>query len=149
MFALMLRLGFSLAIVIGVMILIAGFMKKRGIVVGGASSGRRSGAPVSIDVLGRRHLGRQAQVAVVRTEGRLLVLGVTDHQVTILTEVPADENDDHTRAGRHDIEVLELTSTAAANPGSPRTGSSTAAPSRPGPAWKTMLDSMRDRTVRR
>lgn len=136
MFALVLRLAVSLTVVIGLMVLLAGFMKKRGLVVGGSNGGRRSGPPVAIDVVGRRALGRQAQVAVVRTAGRLLVLGVTDQQVTMLTETAADEC--------ADIEVLDMV-----HPGSQGTGSSTAAANRPGPAWKTMLDSMRDRTVRR
>ena len=136
MFALVLRLAVSLTVVIGLMVLLAAFMKKRGLVAGGVPAGRRGGTPIAIDVVGRRALGRQAQVAVVRTAGRLLVLGVTDQHVTILTETAADEC--------ADIEVLDT-----ANPGSQRTGSPTAAANRPGPAWKTMLDSMRDRTVRR
>ena len=147
MFALMARLAVSLAIVIGLMVLIAGFMRKRGLVVGaGGSAGRRSSTPVAIDLVNRRHLGRQAQVAVVRTAGRLLVLGVTDHQVTLLAERAADEID---ATPTSDIEVLDVGADGSGTMGPQRTGSPTVAASHPGPAWKTMLDTMRDRTVRR
>src|SRR5690242_2639611 len=39
-----------------------------------------------IDVLGRQQLSRGASVAVVRVADRAMVLGVTDSQVTLLSE---------------------------------------------------------------
>lgn len=140
-FALGLRLVVSLAIVIGLMALLAGVLRKRGLVVGagGATGGRartrRTGAGVQVHVLARRALGRNAQVAVVRTAGRTLVLGVTDHQVTMLGEAEIDDDDE---------DDLEIVATGAQRTALPRT-----AGRRPGPAWKAMLDALRDQTIRR
>lgn len=41
-------------------------------------------------LLGRLLLGNRQSVAVVRVAGKTLVLGVTEHQVNLLTEVPGD-----------------------------------------------------------
>ncbi len=138
-FTLLVRLVVSLAIVIALMIFLAATLRKRGIVLGtggGASSGtrRRGGAGVEVDVVARRALGRNAQVAVVRTAGRTLVLGVTDHQVTMLLD---------TETGG-DVDGLEVFPDGAQGTGYPGAGSQ----NRSGSAWRAMLDTIRERTVR-
>jgi flagellar biosynthetic protein FliO len=134
--ALIVRFVVSLAVVIGLMVLLAAALRKRGIVVGPpGSGGRRATQGVQVEVLARRALGRSAQVAVVRAAGRTLVLGVTDHQVTMLTETQIDEVD------LEAMQAMTAEGQRTAFPGGPS--------GRSGPAWKMMLDGMRDRTVRR
>ena len=78
---LLLRLLGSLAVVVGLLLLIARF------------AGRRfrttNGAP--IQVVHRQALGRGQGVAVVAVGTRVLVLGTTEQQVTLLAEVEPDE----------------------------------------------------------
>ncbi|RYB94246.1 hypothetical protein EUA93_07755 [Nocardioides oleivorans] len=81
MLELTVRLVVSLAIVVGLMLLLARLVGKR--------YGARDGAPVQ--VLHRQPLSRSASVAVVTVGGRVLVLGTTDHQVSLLTELDPDE----------------------------------------------------------
>ncbi len=79
--ALALRLLGSLAVVVGLLLLIA-----RGV-------NRRFKAPAgaAIQVVHRQALGRGQGVAVVSVGTRVLVLGTTEQQVTLLAEVEPDE----------------------------------------------------------
>lgn len=84
MLELTLRLVASLAIVVGLLLLMARFgaRKFRG----------QSGALVH--VVHRQPLSRTSSVAVVTVGSRVLVLGTTEHQVSILTELdPAEIGD--------------------------------------------------------
>lgn len=78
---LVVRLVFSLAVVLGLLLLLARVGMKRG--------RGRAGSPVR--VLHRQALSRTSAVTVVTVGSRLLVLGVTEHQVRVLTELDADE----------------------------------------------------------
>lgn len=75
------RLLGSLAVVVGLMLLIA-----RGV-------NRRFKAPAgaAVQVVHRQALGRGQGVAVVSVGTRVLVLGTTEHQVTLLAEVEPEE----------------------------------------------------------
>lgn len=75
------RLVASLAVVVGLMLLLARFVGKR--------YGARAGAPVQ--VLHRQPLSRSSSVAVVTVGSRVLVIGTTDHQVSLLAELDPDE----------------------------------------------------------
>jgi flagellar protein FliO/FliZ len=75
------RLVASLAIVVGLMLLLARLVGKR--------YGARAGAPVQ--VLHRQQLSRSASVAVITVGSRVLVVGTTDHQVSLLTELDPEE----------------------------------------------------------
>ncbi len=79
--ALAFRLLGSLAVVVGLLLLIA-----RGV-------NRRFKAPAgaAIQVVHRQALGRGQGVAVVAVGTRVLVLGTTEQQVTLLAEVEPDE----------------------------------------------------------
>lgn len=77
------RLVASLAVVVGLMLLLARLVGKR--------YGARAGAPVQ--VLHRQPLSRSASVTVLAVGGRVLVVGTTDHQVSLLTELDPDEMD--------------------------------------------------------
>lgn len=81
MLELMVRLVASLAVVVGLMLLLAKLVGKR--------YGARAGAPVQ--VLHRQPLSRSASVAVVTVGSRVLVLGATDQQVSLLTELDPEE----------------------------------------------------------
>lgn len=81
MFELVLRLVFSLAVVLGLMLLVARVAQRR--------LGSRAGAPLS--VLHRQAVGRHASVAVVAVGGRTLLLGVTEQQVQMLAELDGEE----------------------------------------------------------
>ena len=118
--ALLLRLVVSLVVVFGLMAGCAALMRRSGL---GGPSARRRGLPV--EVLARYALGRRASVAVVRTGGRGLVLGITDHTVTLLAE---GDPDDFVPPAPPDS--------------SPRTDSN------PNP-WRALLATAQDRTARR
>jgi flagellar protein FliO/FliZ len=73
---LVIRIGFSLLVVLAIMWLLAKATRKR---VGGRHAG-------ALSVLSRQSLSRGASVAVVRVVDRALVLGITENQVTLLGE---------------------------------------------------------------
>jgi len=117
------RLALSLGVVIGLMWFAANVLRKRGF---SPAAGKRGARGPEVELLARRHLNRNASIAVVRVGDRSFVVGVTDHQVTKLDDVELDE-----------ITVDE--------------GNTWTVPSGadgPTSAWKTMLDQMRTKTVR-
>ena len=133
-FSLLVRLVLSLAVVIGLMMVLAGVLRRRGVVVAGPKGSPRAAAPAEIEILGRKGLGRNAQVAVVRAAGSTYVLGITEQHITLLGEGTVPELP----------ETVELD-----NPEGRRTGSPSITPSGAVTAWTTMLEGMRERTVRR
>jgi flagellar protein FliO/FliZ len=132
--ALLVRVVVSLGVVLAVMWGAATVLRRSG-VAGTAATGRRGvrrKAPV--EIVSRHGLSRGAFVTVVRFGGRALVLGVTEHQVSLLTEIDPAELD--TPADEIDA------------------GSSTAGTAGPGIGpgslpWKVALEQLRERTVRR
>jgi flagellar protein FliO/FliZ len=108
MLELTIRLVVSLAIVVGLLLLLARFGARR--------FQGRSGA--FVQVLHRQPLSRTAGVAVVTVGARVLVLGTTEHQVSVLTELDPEELEIElveepavvdAGAGRHPIDAAELT----------------------------------------
>ncbi len=83
MLELAVRLVFSLAVVVGLLLLLARFGAKR----------FNSGTNAPIKVLHRQSLSRNGSVALISVGGRVLVLGTTDQQVSLLTELDPDEID--------------------------------------------------------
>src|SRR5687767_2059432 len=75
------RLVVSLGIVLALMAGAAALLRRTG--AGGGVS-RRRGLP--IEVVARHAVGRRSSVALVRAGGRGLVLGITDHTITVLAE---------------------------------------------------------------
>ena len=74
------RMSVSLVAVLGLVWLVTRWLRRsRGAAGGGVS------------VLSRTPIGAKAGVAVVRVGERALVVGVTEHQVSLLTEVPLEE----------------------------------------------------------
>jgi flagellar protein FliO/FliZ len=119
--AMLLRLAISLGIVLGLMAAAAAVMRRTG--AGAAVGGRRRGLP--IEVVARHSVGRRSSVALVRAGGRGLVLGVTDHTITLLAETDAD---------------------ALVPPTPEQPAGTPAAATAP---WTALLENVREKTVRR
>src|SRR3954452_4606118 len=81
MLELTVRLVVSLAIVVGLLLLLVRF--------GGRKFRGQAGALVR--VVHRQPLSRTSSVAVITVGSRVLVLGTTEHQVSILTELEPEE----------------------------------------------------------
>lgn len=75
------RLVLSLSLVLGLLLLLAR--------VGGRKFRGRSGALVQI--VHRQHITRGSTISVVTVGSKVLVLGTTEHQVSVLTELDPDE----------------------------------------------------------
>ncbi|WP_052466519.1 FliO/MopB family protein [Mobilicoccus massiliensis] len=81
----LLRAVISLALVLGLLIACMRLLARRG----GFSTSARVG--VDVETLGRRQLSRGASVHVVRVGSKILVLGVTDSEVSNLGELSGDD----------------------------------------------------------
>jgi flagellar protein FliO/FliZ len=141
------RLILCLAFVGGVLLFASRVAKKRGI----------GGATGVIEVVARQRMGRASSVSVLRVAGRVLVVGSTEEQVTLLAEVEDEELETALAAA-----VRPARSGAAAPDGesgqpAPRR---TALPARSGSGalagsvldkgtWTTVVQELRERTVRR
>ena len=138
----LIRLVLSLGFIAAVLVYASRLAKKRGL-------GQGNGL---IEVVARQRMGRASSVSVLRVGGRVLVVGSTDEQVTLLAEMEDDE---------------VATALAAA----PRAGAAGAEGTAEGPAprpalavpssgrlagsvldrgaWTSLVQDLRDRTVRR
>ena len=81
MLELTLRLVVSLAIVVGLLLLLARFGARK----------FRGNTGALIQVVHRQPLSRTSSVAVVTVGSRVLVLGTTEQQISVLTELDPDE----------------------------------------------------------
>lgn len=85
MVELTLRLVFSLAVVLGLLLLLARFSSRR----------LRGGSDSLVRVLHRQPISRHNAVTVVSVGSRVLVLGTTEHEVRVLTELDPSELEEH------------------------------------------------------
>jgi flagellar protein FliO/FliZ len=94
------RLVFSLAVVLGLLMLCARLAGRR-------FQGRQD---TMVQVVHRQHISRNASVSVVNVAGRVLVLGSTDSEVRLLTELDPNEVDGSTETAvaRTDPATLTL-----------------------------------------
>jgi flagellar protein FliO/FliZ len=99
MLELALRLVFSLAVVLGLLLLVARFSAHR----------FRGGKDALVQVVHRQHLSRGANVSVVTVGSKVLVLGTTEHQVRVLAELDPEDVIDYLEPDLTDAEVLHLT----------------------------------------
>lgn len=169
--ALLLRVGFSFSLVLGLMWIAARVLRSR-------TAGRPTDA---VEVLARHQLSRGSAVTVLRIGDRALVLGVTERAITQLGE-PIHDLTGLRKAAPVSAEVLPSDGTTEAVPDDlselsdllpaprtqprrrSRTTTLTAAPSAPkamagqgalagsilSPAtWRMGMDALRERTVRR
>jgi len=93
---LLLRIGFSLAVVLGLMWLLARMIRHP------LGSGRRSG---TLALLDRQQLTRGAAVTVLRVADRAMILGVTDQHVSLLGESHIEDFDRHPAEHRDALEI--------------------------------------------
>lgn len=141
LFDLLLRVGLSLGIVVGVLWVAARVVNGRSTSGRGRTRTARHNAP--IEVVAQQRLGRRQSVAVVSTGGRSILIGITDQQITLLGEA------DH---GTVDADVAmpsdAETDTSSITDANGR-ASSRGDAGGPVPAWKAALEDLRERTVRR
>lgn len=83
MLELVLRLVFSLAVIVGMLLMLARFSAKR----------FRGTSGSLVRVVHRQPLSRTSALAVVTVGSRVLVLGTTEQQVQLLTELDPEEVD--------------------------------------------------------
>lgn len=130
------RLFLSMGVVIIVMAIAARALRDRklpgsDLLTGSSGKGKRLDARRAaglVQVLARHGLGRNASVQVVRAGDRVLVLGVTEQNIQVLTELDQVDLDEEPQAhGTGDAEGATL----------------------PGPAWTGLLTQVRERTLRR
>jgi flagellar biogenesis protein FliO len=124
---LVLRLVLSMGLIVAIIVVAAKVMKGRTTL----SFGRGQSDGPKLDVLDRTQVARHATVAVVRVGGRGLVVGVTEHSVTLLAEAPelVDRYEQAEASGRRGafslrpaatpagIETLDLAELEAGGPG--------------------------------
>jgi len=150
------RLLISLAVVLGLMWLVARRMKRSG---GHGKNGKL------IELLSRQQLTRNSSVAVVRVLDQGLILGVTDGQVAVLGEVELDalqeaiavnETAKKIRPARpaRPAQPARVTRPAAAAGADVPANGSTPRSALAGSAlslgtWRQTVDSLRDLTARR
>jgi flagellar protein FliO/FliZ len=123
------RLLLSLAFVAAVLWFAARLAKQRGL-------GQGNGL---IEVVARQRMGRASSVSVVRIADRVLVVGATEEQVTLLAEVDGEAVEE-ALAERRTVPAR----TAPATAGGVLAGSVF---DRSG--WTTFVQQLRERTVRR
>ena len=123
------RLVLSLVFIGGVLWFAARVAKKRGI-------GQGNGL---IEVVARQRMGRASSVSVVRIADRVLVVGSTEEQVTLLAEVDGDVVE----------EAIAERRVAAAQPAGAGTPGVLAGSVFDRNGWTTFVSQLRERTVRR
>jgi flagellar biogenesis protein FliO len=141
------RLAISMAAVMAVMGLAARLLRRRAGggpgILGGVAKAQKS-RPQAVEVLCRRSLTKGASVAVVQAAGKTLVLGVTEHSVSLLVDTSHEAARNAPEEQPLLLDSIDI----------PRTGGMPALKSAdtaalPANAWKLTLDSLRERTVRR
>jgi flagellar protein FliO/FliZ len=130
MLELVLRIGFSLLVVLGLLWVLAKVARR-------PLAGRGGGL---LAVLARQQISRGASVAVVRVHDRALIVGVTDGQVTLLGEADLAAMTAPASAppagGRRELVVLDDRGPLDGSALSPQT-------------WSQAVRFLRDRTARR
>ncbi|WP_246625544.1 FliO/MopB family protein [Modestobacter italicus] len=106
-----------------------------------------------IEVVARQRMGRASSVSVLRVAGRVLVVGSTEEQVTLLAEVEDDELQTALAAAR-----VRPAATGAADDvdgvTAPRPPARVGSPALAGSVldrgtWTSVVQELRERTVRR
>jgi hypothetical protein len=136
------RMLLALGLVLGLLWLFSKFgrgrvSKGRGRWLPGADGGR-------IEVIDRRSLGRHSSIAVVRAAGRIVVVGQTPQQISVLLDAAPEPDAGGEAGGRAAAEGLPGADTDMLMPGL----ASTAGVDAPR-AWDAFLERLREMTVRR
>ena len=155
------RMGVSLAIILGMIWLAAKVVRRKGVV--------RTGDTTSLEVVGRRSVGRRSNLLVVKAGERTLLVGCTDAQVSLVADLTPGAAHGVTAGGAVDVTAVDAVSRDASTPAvadeqvvdlaRPARTPSSALPRLPRPGLGreagtagervNVLDSIRDLTVRR
>ena len=81
----LLRMGFWLAVLLGFLYVVAWGARRLGLV-----AGAKPGSPDAIRVLSRAAIDPRKSILVVHVRDRVLVLGVTPSEISLLTEMDPD-----------------------------------------------------------
>ncbi|NEM05339.1 FliO/MopB family protein [Geodermatophilus normandii] len=139
----LIRLILSLAFVGGVLWFAARLAKKRGL---GSSGGL-------VEVVARQRMGRASTVNVLRIGDRVLVVGATEEQVTLLAELDGDAVEatlaERAAAGPAPAADGSQRPVVAARPGGVRVGGALAGSVFDRQGWQGFVTTLRERTVRR
>jgi flagellar protein FliO/FliZ len=137
---LVLRIGFSLLIVFGLMWGLAKVVRR--------PLGGKHGTG-SLSVLHRQQLSRGSSVTVVQVADKALVLGVTDQQVSLLGETDLEAFEKHPHGvGHRNAAALEPDAVLPpAHPGAQPHGGLDGSVLSPR-TWSSTLNFLRDRTTR-
>ncbi|MGY1606469.1 MULTISPECIES: FliO/MopB family protein [unclassified Geodermatophilus] len=131
------RLLLSLAFVGGVLWFAARLAKKRGL---GSSGGL-------VEVVAHQRMGRASTVNVLRIGDRVLVVGATEQQVTLLAELDGEEVEATLAERAVAGSPGRVPALTAAAPG--RVGGALAGSVLDRAAWSELVGRLRERTVRR
>jgi flagellar protein FliO/FliZ len=134
-----LRVVIALVLVVGAMWVLAKVAKRP----------LRKRAANTLDVIARTQLSRNASVAVVRVDTTALVVGVTDHGISLLHQIDAEKFTVGEAPNRTAVDLDEL-ATVKALPAAGTTEQRTAlAGSALSPAtWRKAVETLRERTAR-
>lgn len=140
------RLLVSLAVVLGLMWVIARRLKRPG----------RGKSSRLIDVLGRQQLSRTASVALVRVLDQALILGITDAQVTVLGDTDLASVQERLAEASRPRTTTGIATAGGAGTGAAATDAGTERrPSGPlagsalsASTWRQTVEAMRDLTAR-
>lgn len=150
-FLLFLRVGFSLAVVLGMIWGVARFAKRRG-------RPPTRGSDAHLDVVARRQMGRRGSLVVVETAGHTLLVGVTDTSISLLADLSGDAAATQTGTGVETggtstefdaSSVLDASSPVVVETGSPVVADLRMGDLRGVERRESLMDALRDLTVRR
>lgn len=132
-FLLVVRLGVSLSLVFGLMWVAARVLRGRAAALGRTRLDH-------LEVVERKPLGKGSSIAIVRVGDEFLTVGVTDSQVSLLgaADLPADATRPVPAAPATATPVTSTPVTATPLNVAPETA----------PARRSVLDTLRDKTVR-
>jgi flagellar protein FliO/FliZ len=136
------RLVLCLGFVGGVLLFASRVAQKRGI----------GGATGVIEVVARQRMGRASTLNVVRIADVVLVVGATEEQITLLAEVDGEAVDAALRERRVPVNVGAAPD--AVTDQMPALGARSTSPALAGSVfdrngWSTLVQQLRERTVRR
>ena len=134
----LIRLVLSLGFIAAVLVFASRLAKKRGL-------GQGNGL---IEVVARQRMGRASSVSVLRVAGRVLVVGSTDEQVTLLAEMEDDEVQTALAAAPRALAAAGDGTVARPVSALPSSGRLAGSVLDRG-AWTSLVQDLRDRTVRR
>jgi flagellar protein FliO/FliZ len=133
---LVLRIAFSLLVVLGLMWGLAKLARR-------PLTGHRGAGALS--VLNRQQLGRASSIAVVRVADKALIVGVTDTQVSLLGETDLLAFTEESLAASEHRDAVPLAGPVADDRLPGRLDGSVLSPS----TWRSTVDFLRERTARR